>query len=172
MISPLGLAAGGALNVGANLATDNLGNGDDEDRYYAKLCQISQRLGSLMQYSDRERQRTAYIAELVANFAAGVLDTTTYVPFNPPSSLSVDHFVFSVDTACELVLQMGTRGPSILLNPASSPARVDLPYHMNGGAVLNLSVIGATTVKVRGFVVCYLENNRLGPVKDLGDYGD
>lgn len=170
MLNPAAVAAGGVMNVGANLLTDGASGSDD--KVYDTLCQISRDLQALRTYSDRERDRTPYIAELIANFTAGVLDTATLVVFNPASSFNIDKILLTVDTACELVLQMGTRGPAILVNPAASPSPVPLPYHLNGGQTFQIGLIGATTVKVRAFVVGWYEQNRLGPVRTLGDYGD
>jgi hypothetical protein len=154
------LAASGAVNVGANMLTDKAGKTDDGD-LYSILCSIDERLAHLCALNTRQRELTPYVAELYSSFTAGVLDPGQ-IEFRPASNFNVQRIILTSSVPCLVVLQMSesrTAGPLIDL-PCYAP--LELPYHINGGERLRLGLVGNTTVLVHGFVVGYMEANRLG----------
>ena len=172
MVEPVSAVLGAV-----SLANDVSETVTDYDKMmYNKLCQIRRNLESIQSYSDRERWPTIYAGRTICDFAAGV--KTFDQPFVAPSSMAVTSIFitawYNVATgaiAAANLMHVLIGGSRRFIMSAATNSQLNIGIHLNGGQSVTFEPMENTAPTAR--LICetlgYLEQNRLGPLRELGE---
>ena len=155
-----------AVGLSTSLAANEVNGAGDSTDVIDLLQSIDKRLEALQAYAQRERERTPFIIEIGVTLTAGARSLAQ--DFNPPSSYNNEWLILTTSANAAIKLLMGTRGPTLNLS-ATFPNVLPLPYHFNGGTQVSIvDAGGAATATISGFLVGWLEQNRMGPIRVTG----